>query len=72
MEKIENQSEGTGEHLDAVRTLHGWRWVVTCLAIYATALLYGLDTTIAAGKSLTRKARPLRSLYTVPHCSANV
>ncbi|KIW11951.1 hypothetical protein PV08_09224 [Exophiala spinifera] len=31
-----------------VRPIHGWKWVVSCLSIYTTALLYGLDTTIAA------------------------
>jgi MFS family permease len=31
-----------------VRPIHGWRWFVACLSIYTTALLYGLDTTIAA------------------------
>jgi len=31
-----------------VRPIHGWKWIVACLSIYLTALLYGLDTTIAA------------------------
>lgn len=33
---------------DNVRKITGLRWVLLCSAIYATALLYGLDTTIAA------------------------
>lgn len=33
---------------DNVRKITGFRWVLLCSAIYATALLYGLDTTIAA------------------------
>ncbi len=32
----------------SVRPIHGWKWVVACISIYTTALLYGLDTTIAA------------------------
>jgi hypothetical protein len=31
-----------------VRSIRGWKWFVACLSIYTTALLYGLDTTIAA------------------------
>ncbi|OQU94038.1 hypothetical protein CLAIMM_00458 [Cladophialophora immunda] len=31
-----------------VRPIHGWKWGLTCVAIYLTGLLYGLDTTIAA------------------------
>lgn len=33
---------------DNVRKIIGFRWLLLCSAIYATALLYGLDTTIAA------------------------
>ncbi|KAK1239827.1 hypothetical protein MKX08_007269 [Trichoderma sp. CBMAI-0020] len=33
---------------DNVRKITGFRWVLLCSAIYATAFLYGLDTTIAA------------------------
>lgn len=33
---------------DQVRPIHGWKWVLTCAAVYLTGLLYGLDTTIAA------------------------
>ena len=32
----------------SVRPIHGWRWFSSAVAIYATAFLYGLDTTIAA------------------------
>ncbi|KAI1178552.1 major facilitator superfamily domain-containing protein [Nemania sp. FL0916] len=30
------------------RTIRGARWLITCIAIYTTCTLYGLDTTIAA------------------------
>jgi hypothetical protein len=30
------------------RPIHGWKWFMACVAIYSTAILYGLDTTIAA------------------------
>ncbi|RVX75729.1 hypothetical protein B0A52_00085 [Exophiala mesophila] len=30
------------------REVGGWRWAITCLVVYATCFLYGLDTTIAA------------------------
>jgi MFS family permease len=33
---------------DNVRKITGFRWFLLCSALYATALLYGLDTTIAA------------------------
>jgi MFS family permease len=31
-----------------VRPIHGWKWVTAMIALYSTAFLYGLDTTIAA------------------------
>jgi MFS family permease len=31
-----------------VRPIHGWKWIAAILALYSTAFLYGLDTTIAA------------------------
>jgi MFS family permease len=33
---------------NTVRPIHGWKWIVAMLALYSTAFLYGLDTTIAA------------------------
>jgi MFS family permease len=30
------------------RLIHGLKWFIACIALYSTALLYGLDTTIAA------------------------
>lgn len=33
---------------DNVRKITGFRWFLLCTALYTTALLYGLDTTIAA------------------------
>ena len=31
-----------------VRPIHGWKWFIAMAAVYITAFLYGLDTTIAA------------------------
>lgn len=36
------------EHAATVRPIHGWKWFVACFAVYLSAFLYGLDTTIAA------------------------
>ncbi|KAF7590324.1 hypothetical protein BBP40_002974 [Aspergillus hancockii] len=33
---------------DGPRTVHGFKWVLVCLSLYVGALIYGLDTTIAA------------------------
>lgn len=30
------------------RPVHGWKWVLVCISVYTSALIYGLDTTIAA------------------------
>jgi MFS family permease len=30
------------------REIRGWKWFLVCLGLYATAILYGLDTTIVA------------------------
>jgi MFS family permease len=32
----------------AVRPIHGWKWIAAMCALFSTAFLYGLDTTIAA------------------------
>lgn len=42
-----NYGDKTATH-DNVRKITGIRWFLLCSALYATALLYGLDTTIAA------------------------
>ncbi|KAH8912069.1 MFS general substrate transporter [Coniochaeta sp. PMI_546] len=36
------------EEREDVRKIHGLRWVGVCIALYISAFLYGLDTTIAA------------------------
>ena len=36
------------QHASTVRPIHGYRWVLAMVAVYTTAFLYGLDTTIAA------------------------
>lgn len=36
------------EHDDDVRDITGFRWVLICLGLYLSSLMYGLDTTIAA------------------------
>ncbi|KAH8645402.1 major facilitator superfamily domain-containing protein [Xylariales sp. PMI_506] len=51
--QFENQlsrqlSEVQTSSRDNVRKITGFRWLLLCAAIYATAFLYGLDTTIAA------------------------
>ncbi|KAI9655994.1 MAG: hypothetical protein M1821_005055 [Bathelium mastoideum] len=35
-------------HDNSARTVHGWKWVLVCLSLYTSGLIYGLDTTIAA------------------------
>ena len=50
-ESLESQEATTmnlDETLAEARPIHGFKWFVTCIAIYLTAFLYGLDTTIAA------------------------
>ncbi|KAK4235418.1 major facilitator superfamily domain-containing protein [Achaetomium macrosporum] len=37
-----------GADKDDVREITGIRWILICLALYISALMYGLDTTIAA------------------------
>jgi MFS family permease len=51
VEKAPRSSEesSTSHHsVPAVRSIRGAKWFLLCVAIYATAFLYGLDTTIAA------------------------
>jgi hypothetical protein len=33
---------------DCLRTVHGFKWLMVCVSIYIAALIYGLDSTIAA------------------------
>ena len=40
--------QGSTKSDDSARTIHGFKWVLVCLSLYISALLYGLDTTIAA------------------------
>ncbi|KAH8596288.1 major facilitator superfamily domain-containing protein [Bisporella sp. PMI_857] len=42
-ESLEQKDEVSGP-----RTVHGFKWVLVCISIYTSALIYGLDTTIAA------------------------
>lgn len=44
----DNDSSHSNESKDEVRSIQGWRWLAVCISVYSTALLYGLDTTIAA------------------------
>lgn len=44
-------AEGQGadaEPNDDVRDITGFRWILICLGLYLSSLMYGLDTTIAA------------------------
>lgn len=45
-EKRESDQPSASE--DDVRKISGFRWVLICAALYLSALMYGLDTTIAA------------------------
>jgi hypothetical protein len=33
---------------ESSRSVHGFRWVIVCCSLYLGALIYGLDTSIAA------------------------
>ena len=47
-EKAASPATAAVDDPSTIRPLHGWRWLVACVSIYCTGLLYGLDTTIAA------------------------
>jgi MFS family permease len=47
-EKGTNDNEDAGALVDNVRKIRGFRWVTVCASLYVSALMYGLDTTIAA------------------------
>lgn len=47
IEEKGEQDDGNGTNND-VRKITGFRWVLICAALYLSALMYGLDTTIAA------------------------
>ncbi|CAI6297767.1 unnamed protein product [Periconia digitata] len=46
----ESEDKSSEDHkLDVVdREIHGLRWLAICISLYATCILYGLDTTIVA------------------------
>lgn len=46
-EKLSGKHDANATN-DNIRKITGIRWVLVCLGLYATALMYGLDTTIAA------------------------
>ncbi|ETS88226.1 hypothetical protein PFICI_02054 [Pestalotiopsis fici W106-1] len=47
-EKDQHGNEDAGALADNVRKIRGFRWVTVCASLYVSALMYGLDTTIAA------------------------
>lgn len=47
-EKSSEESGDSSAMNDNVRKITGFRWFVVCIALYLSALMYGLDTTIAA------------------------
>lgn len=47
-EKLSKNEPEPGPGHPTSRPIHGWKWIVSCVSIYLTALLYGLDTTITA------------------------
>lgn len=44
----DKDAEGENASRDVSRPVTGWRWFLAILSLYSTALLYGLDMTIAA------------------------
>lgn len=47
--RVEKGDSGDTETTDGdVRKITGFRWFLLCAALYLSALMYGLDTTIAA------------------------
>ncbi|CAM1502484.1 Fc.00g044680.m01.CDS01 [Cosmosporella sp. VM-42] len=36
------------DHGSSPRAIHGWKWVAASVSLYTSAIIYGLDTTIAA------------------------
>jgi MFS family permease len=47
-EKGLGDAEDSGSSEEDVRKITGYRWFLICAALYLSALMYGLDTTIAA------------------------
>lgn len=47
-EKHQTGSQNASALEDDVRKITGAKWVVVCISLYLSALMYGLDTTIAA------------------------
>ena len=48
LELANEEAVGVNEDSETIRPIHGWKWAATCIAIYTSGLLYGLDTTITA------------------------
>ena len=55
VEKTEKPDQTPSESLqlepkdeDSARAIHGFKWVIVCMSLYLAALIYGLDSTIAA------------------------
>ncbi|KAI0168787.1 MFS drug efflux transporter [Pestalotiopsis sp. NC0098] len=44
----EKKQDDAGALNDNIRKIRGFRWVTVCASLYISALMYGLDTTIAA------------------------
>ncbi|KAM0255133.1 hypothetical protein ACHAQJ_006056 [Trichoderma viride] len=44
----EEEPQGSGDENEPTRAIHGFRWFLVCFSLYISALIYGLDTTIAA------------------------
>lgn len=46
--EADQKEEGEANETADIREITGFRWVLVCTALYLSALMYGLDTTIAA------------------------
>lgn len=44
----EEKPHGSGNGNEPIRTIRGFRWFLVCASLYISALIFGLDTTIAA------------------------
>lgn len=56
--------EDLSQDPQTVRPVHGWKWVAAVVALYSTAFLYGLNTTIAADiqPEIIRSLRQIQKL----------
>jgi hypothetical protein len=48
MPEISKRSTHPLEQVESRQHYSGWKWVLTCFALYSSAFLYGLDNTIVA------------------------